>query len=47
MGLKRIRPKERPQGENVVDLMETLRRSVGGVAASETKAPKEAGQEVA
>jgi DNA end-binding protein Ku len=36
---KTIRPKERPKGENVVDLMEALRRSVGGVAA-ETKAPK-------
>jgi DNA end-binding protein Ku len=37
---KPIRPKERPQGENVVDLMEALRRSVGGGAAAETKAPK-------
>src|SRR6202163_3079898 len=37
---KTIRPKERPKGENVVDLMEALRRSVGGAAASETKAPK-------
>jgi DNA end-binding protein Ku len=36
---KPIRPKERPRGENVVDLMEALRRSVGG-ATSETKAPK-------
>jgi DNA end-binding protein Ku len=36
---KTIRPKERPRGENVVDLMEALRRSVGG-AAAETKAPK-------
>jgi DNA end-binding protein Ku len=36
---KTIRPKERPRGENVVDLMEALRRSVGG-AATETKAPK-------
>jgi DNA end-binding protein Ku len=36
---KTIRPKERPKGENVVDLMEALRRSVGG-AAAETKAPK-------
>jgi DNA end-binding protein Ku len=36
---KPIRPKERPQGENVVDLMEALRRSVGG-AAAETSAPK-------
>jgi DNA end-binding protein Ku len=33
---KPITPKERPRGENVVDLMEALRRSVGGTAA-ETK----------
>ena len=33
---KPIRSKECPRGENVVDLMEALRRSVGG-AASETK----------
>jgi DNA end-binding protein Ku len=36
---KTIRPKERPKGENVVDLMEALRRSVGG-AAAESNAPK-------
>jgi DNA end-binding protein Ku len=36
---KPIRPKERPRGENVVDLMEAVRRSVGG-AAAETSAPK-------
>jgi DNA end-binding protein Ku len=36
---KPITPKERPRGENVVDLMEALRRSVGG-AAAEIKAPK-------
>jgi DNA end-binding protein Ku len=36
---KTIRPKERPKGENVVDLMEALRRSVGG-AAAESRAPK-------
>jgi DNA end-binding protein Ku len=34
---KPITPKERPKGENVVDLMEALRRSVGG-ASAETKA---------
>jgi hypothetical protein len=39
LGGKPITPKERPRGENVVDLMEALRRSVGG-AATETKAPK-------
>src|SRR5258708_319186 len=31
-----ITPKERPKGENVVDLMEALRRSVGGRAAETT-----------
>jgi DNA end-binding protein Ku len=36
---KPITPKERPRGENVVDLMEALRRSVGG-AAAETSASK-------
>ena len=35
-----ITPKERPRGENVVDLMEALRRSVGGAVAAETKTPK-------
>ena len=36
---KPIRPKERPRGENVVDLMDALRKSVSG-AAAEDKAPK-------
>src|SRR3984957_17273352 len=36
---KPITPKERPRGENVVDLMEALKRSVGG-AARETSTPK-------
>src|SRR3981189_1112006 len=40
---KPITPKERPRGENVVDLMEALRRSVGA-AAAETKAPKKSGK---
>ena len=35
---KPITPKERPRGENVVDLMEALRKSVGG-ATAETRAP--------
>src|SRR3982075_4294499 len=35
---KPITAKARPSGENVVDLMEALRRSVGG-AAAETKSP--------
>lgn len=38
---KPITPKERPRGENVVDLMEALRRSVGG-GANETQEPKKA-----
>jgi DNA end-binding protein Ku len=38
---KPITPKD---GENVVDLMEALRRSVGGGAAPETKAPKKGGK---
>ena len=37
---KTIGPMERPKGENVVDLMEALRRSVGGAATPETKTPK-------
>ncbi|MET4045454.1 DNA end-binding protein Ku [Bradyrhizobium sp. RT6a] len=36
---KTITPKERPRGENVVDLMDALRKSVGG-AAAETRAAK-------
>jgi DNA end-binding protein Ku len=40
---KPITPKERPRGENVVDLMEALRRSVGG-AAAEAPPPKKAGK---
>ncbi|MCK1478848.1 DNA end-binding protein Ku [Bradyrhizobium sp. LB1.3] len=36
---KPITPKERPRGENVVDLMDALRKSVGA-ATAETKAPK-------
>jgi DNA end-binding protein Ku len=38
---KPIMPKKQPRGENVVDLMEALRRSVGG-AASEAKTSKKA-----
>ena len=36
---KPLPKKDQPRGENVVDLMEALRRSVGG-AAADTKAPK-------
>src|SRR6201982_360857 len=39
---KPITPKERPRGENVVDLMEALRRSVGGAAAAAPATPKKA-----
>jgi len=39
---KAITPKERPRGENVVDLMEALRRSVGGGAAETGAAKKPA-----
>ena len=39
---KPIIPKERPRGENVVDLMEALRQSVGGAVAAETKTKKSA-----
>jgi DNA end-binding protein Ku len=38
---KPITPKERPRGENVVDLMEALRRSVGGTN-TESSTPKKA-----
>jgi DNA end-binding protein Ku len=37
---KPITPKERPRGENVVDLMEALRRSVGGAAAAASPSSK-------
>jgi DNA end-binding protein Ku len=40
---KPITAKERPKGENVVDLMEALRKSAGG-AAAETKTAKKAGK---
>jgi hypothetical protein len=32
--------RRRPRGENVVDLMDALRKSIGGVAAAATDAPK-------
>jgi DNA end-binding protein Ku len=37
---KPITAKERPRGENVVDLMEALRKSIGRGAATATEAPK-------
>jgi DNA end-binding protein Ku len=39
---KPITPKERPRGDNVVDLMEALRRSVGGAAAAGPATAKKA-----
>jgi DNA end-binding protein Ku len=40
-----IRPKERPKGENVVDLMEALRQSVGREKATQpASAPKKSGK---
>ncbi|WP_375762540.1 Ku protein [Bradyrhizobium sp. B025] len=39
---KVIRPKERPKGENVVDLMDALRKSVGGAAAEVATSKKPA-----
>src|ERR1700735_983810 len=40
---KPITPKERPRGENVVDLMDALRKSVGGPAAR-SKEPAKSGR---
>jgi DNA end-binding protein Ku len=37
---KTITAKPRPRGENVVDLMDALRKSIGGGAAAATEAPK-------
>jgi DNA end-binding protein Ku len=37
-----ITPKERPRGENVVDLMDALRKSVGGAAAASPASKKPA-----
>jgi DNA end-binding protein Ku len=39
---KPITPKERPRGENVVDLMDALRKSVGGAAAASPASKKPA-----
>jgi DNA end-binding protein Ku len=39
---KPITPKERPRGENVVDLMDALRKSVGGAAAARPASSKPA-----
>ena len=39
---KPITAKARPRGENVVDLMDALRKSIGGGAAAATEAPKKA-----
>ena len=42
---KPIAPKERPRGDNVVDLMEALKRSVGGVA-SKPDTPKKSSKKL-
>jgi DNA end-binding protein Ku len=39
---KTIQPKERPKGDNVVDLMEALKRSVGGAAPKASASQKAA-----
>src|ERR1700719_2978977 len=39
---KPITAKARPRGENVVDLMDALRKSIGGGAATATEAPRKA-----
>jgi non-homologous end joining protein Ku len=39
---KSIAAKARPRGENVVDLMDALRKSIGGVAATAAEPPKKA-----
>lgn len=44
---KTIRPKERPKGENVVDLMEALRKSVGSAAAAAEVQTKAAAKKTA
>jgi DNA end-binding protein Ku len=36
---KAVAPKARPRGDNVVDLMEALRRSVGGTPSAGTAKP--------
>src|SRR3979490_1805046 len=36
---KPIAAKERPRGENVVDLMDALRKSIGAAGPAESKAP--------
>ena len=43
---KPITAKERPRGENVVDLMDALRKSIGGARAA-ARGSEEAGQEAA
>src|SRR5467141_2109973 len=43
---KPITAKARPRGENVVDLMDALRKSIGGGAAAATEAPKKSAKKV-
>jgi DNA end-binding protein Ku len=44
---KPIKPKERPRGENVVDLMEALRKSIGGAEAAKDSKPAKKPRKVA
>ena len=39
---KTIGPKPRPKGENVVDLMDALKKSIAGSAATTSKKPRKA-----
>src|SRR5258708_33576022 len=41
---KPITAKPRPRGENEVDLMDALRKSIGGVAAAAAEAPQKPAQ---
>jgi len=41
---KPISAKARPRGENVVDLMDALRKSIGREGAAATEAPKKSGK---
>ena len=41
---KPITAKARPRGENVVDLIDALRKSIGREGASATEAPKKSGK---
>jgi DNA end-binding protein Ku len=44
---KLVRPKERPRGENVVDLMDALRKSIGGAEPAKDSKPAKKPRKVA